>query len=221
MEGNAYKVKAKATCKGAVIFMHGLGDSGEGWSQEFKQRMAKYRPDVTFIFPNAPTAPVSLNGGMRMPSWFDIDGLDENAKEDKEGIQKMADHVRTLIEETKTEHQLTSKQIILGGFSQGGGLALYTGLTHAEQLGGIIALSTWLPLRDYVVKRLNEDNYCPVFFGHGTTDPVVPMHWGEKSADLLKSKGMEVDFKKYRGLQHSSHPDEFGDIKLFLDKQLN
>ena len=134
--------------------------------------MAKYRPDVTFIFPNAPTAPVSLNGGMRMPSWFDIDGLDENAKEDKEvhlftvitdvaliclqGIQKMADHVRTLIEETKTEHQLTSKQIILGGFSQGGGLALYTGLTHAEQLGGIIALSTWLPLRDYVVKRLNE-----------------------------------------------------------------
>ena len=98
MEGNAYKVKAKDTCKGAVIFMHGLGDSGEGWSQvqyflrdetiikkkEFKQRMAKYRPDVTFIFPNAPTAPVTLNMGMRMPSWFDIKGLDENAAEDKE-----------------------------------------------------------------------------------------------------------------------------------------
>ena len=65
-----------------------------------------------------------------------------------------------------------------------------------------------------------KDNYCPVFFGHGTIDPVVPMHWGEKSADLIKSKGMDVQFKKYRGLQHSSHPDEFGDIKLFLDAHL-
>ena len=71
----------------------------------------------------------------------------------------MADHVRNLIEETKEEYSLTSEQIVLGGFSQGGGLALYTGLTHAEKLGGIIALSTWLPMRDYVVKRLNEVNY--------------------------------------------------------------
>ena len=68
----------------------------------------------------------------------------------------MADHVRNLIEETKDEYGLSSEQIILGGFSQGGGLALYTGLTHAEKLGGIIALSTWLPMRDYVMKRLNE-----------------------------------------------------------------
>merc|ERR1712113_241578 len=218
MEGTAYRVKASSSIRGAVIFLHGLGDSGEGWSMEFRQRLAKHRPDVEFIFPNAPNAPVSLNMGMRMPSWFDIKGLELSSPEDKEGIQKMAEEVRKLIEETKEEYSLNSDKIILGGFSQGGGLALYTGLTHAEKLGGIIALSTWLPMRDYVMKRLNEDNYCPVFFGHGTIDPVVPMHSGEKSADLIKSKGMDVQFKKYRGLQHSSCAEEFGDIKAFLDK---
>merc|ERR1712055_540533 len=139
----------------------------------------------------------------------------------KRAFKKMADHVRNLIEETKTEYSLTSKQIVLAGFSQGGGLALYTGLTHAEQLGGIVALSTWLPLRDYVIKRLNEDNFCPVFFGHGTADPVVGQHWGEKSADLIREKGVSVEWKTYRGMQHSSCAEEFGDIKAFLDKAIN
>jgi len=221
MEGNAYKIRATAPVKGAVIFLHGLGDSGEGWSSEFKQRLAKQRPDLSFIFPNAPSQPVTLNMGMRMPSWFDLKGLDENVPEDKEGVQKMADEVRNLIEETRVEHKLEAHQIVVGGFSQGGALALYTGMTHAEKLGGIVALSTWLPLRDYVMKRLNEDNYCPVLFGHGTIDPVVAMKWGEKSAELLKSRGVQVTWKQYRGLQHSSTPEEFSDIKVFLDQAIS
>lgn len=148
----------------------------------------------------------------------------------------MAEEVRKLIEETKETYSLPSDKIVLGGFSQGGGLALYTGLTHAEKLGGIVALSTWLPLRDYVIKRLNEvsfnftrdqilryfqDNFCPVFFGHGTADPVVGQHWGEKSADLIREKGVSVEWKTYRGMQHSSCAEEFGDIKAFLDKAIS
>jgi predicted esterase len=158
--------------------------------------------------------------GMKMPSWFDIRGLDQNAPEDQQGIQNMAEEVRKLIEKTKEDFGVEANKIVIGGFSQGGGLALYTGLTHAEKLGGIIALSTWLPLREYVIKRMNEDNFCPILMGHGTDDGVVPLQWGSKSAELIKEKGVEIEWKKYSGVQHSSCPQEFGDIKSFLDKTL-
>jgi len=150
------------------------------------------------------------------------------------GIQSMAEEVRKLIEKTKEDFGLDSNKIVIAGFSQGGGLALYTGLTHAEKLGGIIALSTWLPLREYVIKRMNEvnniytvrlyihvyfkDNFCPILMGHGTDDQVVPTQWGQKSFELIKEKGVEIEWKKYSGVQHSSCPQEFGDIKSFLDK---
>jgi len=218
MEKNAYRIAPKEPCKGAVIFLHGLGDSGSGWSQEFKERIAsKYRKDLCFVLPNAPNQKVTLNMGMLMPSWFDLHGLSADSKEDKEGIKKMSDEISKTIDAIMTEYKLTADKVVLGGFSQGGALALYNGIAGKHNFAGIIALSTWLPLRDEVLANLKEHR-CPILFGHGSVDPVVPTQWGQLSHEMLKKNRFDSDFKVYRGVQHSSCAEEFGDIKNFLDK---
>jgi len=216
MENNAFRVKPTGTCKGAVIFLHGLGDDGEGWASNFKDRLSSYRKDLCFVFPNAPSQSVTLNGGMRMPSWFDLYGLSEDAKEDEKGIIKMSEEVTKTVEAIMTEYNLTPDKVVLGGFSQGGALALYTGLTSKLDFAGVVALSTWLPMRVKVAKDLKSHRF-PIMFGHGSADPVVPTKWGEASANLLKSHNFGVEWKVYPGVQHSSCPQEFGDIKRFLD----
>lgn len=219
MENNCYRVKPSGDCKGAVIFLHGLGDSGEGWSQEFKQKIYAYRKDLCYVFPNAPAAPVTLNMGMKMPSWFDLYGLTEDSKEDKEGIKKMSVQVEKTVDAIMSEYSLTADKVVLGGFSQGGALALYSALTGKHNYAGVMALSTWIPLADDVAKNM-KNHRSPVFFGHGSSDNVVPTKWGEKSADVLKKAGFEVNWKTYRGVAHSSCAEEFGDINKFLDKAL-
>ena len=165
MESNAYRIQPTEPIKGAVIFLHGLGDQGQGWHSEFKQRLSKYRKDIDFIFPNAPEQRVTLNMGMSMPSWFDLYGLSPDSNEDEEvlsffhgyfdgiqGIIKMSKNVDHLADTIMKQHNLSSEKIVIAGFSQGGALAIYTTLTSSKKFGGAICLSTWLPLRKTVLK---------------------------------------------------------------------
>ncbi|CBY19004.1 unnamed protein product [Oikopleura dioica] len=219
MENNAYRIQPTEPIKGAVIFLHGLGDQGQGWHSEFKQRLSKYRKDIGFIFPNAPEQRVTLNMGMSMPSWFDLYGLSPDSNEDEEGIIKMSKNVDHLVDTIMKEHNIPSEKIVIAGFSQGGALAIYTTLTSSKKFGGAICLSTWLPLRNNVLKAV-KDHRFPVFFGHGKSDNIVPNNFGRVSADALKSSGFDVTWKDYPGMGHSSCADEFGDIKQFLDKAI-
>ncbi|XP_046858392.1 acyl-protein thioesterase 1-like [Xenia sp. Carnegie-2017] len=215
MAGN-FIVKPSAQHTATVIFLHGLGDTGEGWSVGFENIK---EPHIKYIFPNAPVAPVTLNGGLKMPSWFDLYSLSPNGKEDEAGIKKAASELKDLIKEE--EKKVPANRIVVGGFSQGGALALYTSLTCGKHIGGILALSTWLPMNKSFPQSAKLNSITPIFQCHGQADPVVPFQFGKMSADLIQSlPNTNFEFNSYPGLGHSSSLQEMKDIKVWLKKVL-
>lgn len=169
------------------------------------------------ICPTAPTMPVTLNAGFQMPSWFDLKTLDISGPEDAEGIRKASQNLHTLIN-SEISAGIESERIIVGGFSQGGALALYSALTFPKPLGGVISLSCWLPLhKQFPGLKISPDS-IPIFQAHGDFDPVVPYKFGQLSASLLKTFMTNVTFKTYSGLSHSSSDEELADMKTFVEQ---
>lgn len=162
-----------------LIFLHGLGDSGHGWST-LLGIVKKALPHFKLIFPHAPSRPVSLNGGMSMPAWYDIYSLEEECKE--EDVESMKESVRTVANLIKEEKACGVKSVFVGGFSQGGAIALATGLS--SECSGIISLSGYLP-RYIDLKSVNHSG--PIFMGHGTDDPIVKYKWGQDSCKALET----------------------------------
>jgi len=209
-------LSAVAKHTATLIFFHGLGDTGQGWAEAMN---AVRGPFMKVICPTAKTIPVTLNAGFRMPSWFDLKTLDESGPEDEDGIKSAATEVHSLIED-EIKAGIPAERILIGGFSQGGALALYTALTYPQRLAGVVALSCWLPLRKSfpAVKKCPDD--IPIFQCHGDCDPLVPYKWGQMTASTLKTLLKNTEFKTYRGLMHSSSQDEMQDIKIFVEKNL-
>lgn len=178
---------------------------------------------MKYICPHAPIMPVTLNMNMAMPSWFDIIGLSPDAQEDDAGIKQASENIKALIDQ-EVKNGIPSNRIILGGFSQGGALSLYTALTMSQKLAGVVALSCWLPLRtsfpQAAVNSANKD-IC-VLQCHGESDPLVPLMFGSLTSEKLKAiiNPPNVHFKTYPGLAHSSCNQEMSDIKQFIEKQL-
>ncbi|XP_014611566.1 acyl-protein thioesterase 1 [Polistes fuscatus] len=199
-----------------LIFFHGLGDTGNGWASPIA---AIRQSHVKVICPTAPTMPVTLNAGFRMPSWFDLRSLDPTGPEDEEGIRKAAEYVRSLIAQ-EVAAGISTKNIVLGGFSQGGALAMYSALTHPEPLAGIVALSTWLPLHQKFPAEALANNNTPLLQCHGDCDPIVPYKWGQMTASFLKQFMSQTEFKTYRGMMHTSSEEEMRDVKKFLSTVL-
>lgn len=178
----------------AVIWLHGLGADGNDFVPLVPELVAADWPALRFIFPHAPIRPVTVNGGMRMRAWYDIKGLDIADKQDAEGIFASVAAVAALIARENARGVPTAR-IFLAGFSQGGAIALSAGLRHAEPLAGIIALSTYLPLAERVPAERSEANAAvPIFQGHGSLDPVVPLILGERSRNALRGLGYTVDW---------------------------
>ncbi|XP_011498931.1 PREDICTED: acyl-protein thioesterase 1 [Ceratosolen solmsi marchali] len=197
-----------------LIFLHGLGDTGHGWASS----LGSLRPaHVKVICPTAPTMPVTLNQGFRMPSWFDLRSLDDSGPEDEESIRKAADIVHSLIA-SEVAGGISTERIVLAGFSQGGALALFSALTFPQPLAGIIALSTWLPLRAKFPQEAVGNRNTPVLQCHGNCDPLVPYKWGQATSTLLKQFMTQIEFKTYEGVSHASCDEELQDIKEFIEK---
>lgn len=154
--------------------------------------------------------------GFEMPAWFDLLSLDPNGAEDVNGIRKSSARIVSIIEK-ELQNNVPPGNIILGGFSQGGALALYTGLTCNIMLGGIVALSSWLPMHQEFSSKTSK---IPVLQCHGDCDPVVPYKWGQLSSTFLKKIASSHDFKTYRGLGHSSSEEEMEDVKTFIMRQI-
>ncbi|XP_013116856.2 acyl-protein thioesterase 1 isoform X1 [Stomoxys calcitrans] len=210
-------VEATAKHTATLIFMHGLGDTGHGWSSA----LAAIRPAcMKVVCPTAPTQPVSLNAGFRMPSWFDLKTLDISGPEDEEGIKAASANIHTMIN-TEIEKGVPAERIVLGGFSQGGALALYSALTYSKPLAGVVALSCWLPLHKQFPGLKKNSDEIPIFQCHGDFDPVVPYKFGQMSASFLKNFMKNVTFKTYNGLSHSSSDEEMDDMKDILAKWTN
>lgn len=212
-----YVIAASARHTATVIFLHGLGDTGQGWSQLMKEIRL---PHVKYICPTAATMPVSLNAGFRMPSWFDILSLAPDGDEDKAGINKAKQVVSGFIEEEE-RNGIASNRIILGGFSQGGALSLYSALTSTKQLGGIVALSSWLPLhKDFLrdASLIKGNRQTPVFQAHGDQDFLVSKAFGDMTAQFLKSINPKAEYEIYPGMAHASCGKELEDMKKFIQK---
>jgi len=207
-------LQATAKHTSTIIFFHGLGDTGHGWSSA----LALVRPaGMKVICPTAPTQPVTLNAGFSMPSWFDLKTLDIYGPEDEQGIKKATDNVHSMIND-EIKNGIPSNRIILGGFSQGGALALHSALTYTQPLGGVVALSCWLPLHKQFPEAKKNTDEIPIFQAHGDFDPVVPYRFGQLSASLLKSFMKNATFKTYNGLSHSSSDEEMNDVKEEIAK---
>jgi phospholipase/carboxylesterase len=178
----------------SVIWMHGLGADGSDFEPLVPQlRVPRHLP-VRFVFPQAPVRPVTVNGGYAMRSWYDIYGLGPNMPEDSAGIAESSARVHRFIARERAGG-VAAARIVVAGFSQGGALALHSALRYPERLGGVLALSTYLPLRERLAAEASAANRdVPVLMCHGRFDPVVPLQFGEWSRDALLELGWPVEW---------------------------
>jgi len=203
------------TVTASVILMHGLGADGNDFMPIVQQLDLRAAGGVRFVFPNAPVMPVTINGGYRMPAWYDILGADLVRREDEAGLRRSREAIESLIAQEKARG-IAAQRIVLAGFSQGCAMALFTGLRHAERLGGIIAMSGYLPLAlTTAAERHLANAATPIFMGHGSRDPVVVMARATASRDLLQGLGYAVDWHDYP-MEHSVCPQELTDINRWL-----
>ncbi|TKR96752.1 hypothetical protein L596_010728 [Steinernema carpocapsae] len=218
VEGNApVVVPAKDKHIGTVIFFHGLGDQGDGWASMFKDEIRNKA--VKYICPNSADRPVTLNFGMSMPAWYDLKGLSPDSEEDDAGIAAATQFVHALVEK-EIAAGIPANKIILGGFSMGGALAIYAGLTCKHKLAAIVGLSSFLLQRSKLPGSHTANLQTKVLLGHGTNDFLVPLTFGQMTEKAIKAFNPNVEFKTYQGMQHSSCPQELNDVKAFIEKAL-
>jgi phospholipase/carboxylesterase len=204
---------------GTIIWMHGLG--ADGWDFVPIVRELPLPDDLAlrFIFPHAPVQPVTINNGMEMRAWYDIAMNDISRLPDEGGIRESQAAVERLIARER-DRGIDSSRIVLAGFSQGGAIALQTGLRHANRLGGIVALSTYLPLEDSLDAEASSANRAtPIFMAHGTDDPVVPVQLAEIARALLQKRGYEVEWHTWP-MPHSVCGEEIEAVSAFLGRIL-
>lgn len=201
--------------RAAVIWLHGLGADGHDFAGLVPELDLSGCEPIRFVFPHAPSMPVTINGGYVMPAWYDILGADLVRREDEAGIRKSALAIEALIAH-EVERGIAPERIVLAGFSQGCAMSLHTGLRHRARLAGIMALSGYLPLADTLAgERDGANQATPIFMAHGMADPVVPLARAEASQQALTTLGYAVQWHTY-AMPHSVHPQEVADIGAFL-----
>ncbi len=179
----------------AVIWLHGLGASGHDFEPVVPQLGLSRDMAVRFIFPHAPNIPVTINGGMVMPAWYDILEMSLERKVDTAQIERSAQQIRDLIQR-EIEHGVAPHNIVIAGFSQGGAVAYHVALSYPQRLAGLMTLSTYLATNDSLnYSDINKD--LPILIEHGTQDPVVPIILGQQAKQVLTDKGYSVEYHTY------------------------
>ena len=186
---------------GSVIWLHGLGADGHDFEPIVPELRLPDTLPLRFVFPHAPVRPVTLNAGMAMRAWYDIYSLDADGRADETGLRESSAMLEALVER-EVERGIPSVKILLAGFSQGGAVAIHTALRSKRRLAGLMALSTYLPLRqcfeDEVINDADAgDTSLPIFMAHGSFDPVLPVQWGQGSAELMRQHGFDVEWHEY------------------------
>ncbi|MDZ7803523.1 alpha/beta hydrolase [Thiohalophilus sp.] len=198
----------------SIIWLHGLGADGHDF-EPLVPELGLTDRGVRFVFPHAPVQPVTVNSGMAMRAWYDIRSPQIQQDEDRDGIQASQAILEALIRR-EVERGIDTRRLVLAGFSQGGAIALHTGLRHNEPLGGILALSTYLPLvSTFEQEREPTNQHIPIFMAHGKSDPIVPLWLAEDSRYFLEQAGYSVDWHTY-AMQHQVSLDEVSDIAAWL-----
>jgi phospholipase/carboxylesterase len=201
----------------SVIWLHGLGADGNDFAPIIPELDLPNVP-VRFVFPHAPMQPVTINAGMVMRAWYDISDA-AIRREDERGVRASQALVEALVEREK-RRGTPAARLVLAGFSQGGAIALQTGLRHAERLAGIMALSCYLPLAEKLAGEAAPANRdVPIFMAHGSHDPIVVPERATRSRDALEQLGYAVEWHEYR-MPHSVCPEEVADVSAWLRRVL-
>ena len=203
----------------SVIWLHGLGADGNDFAPVVPELGEAIVRSTRFVFPHAPHMPVTINGGMVMRAWYDIADVELDRRADESGVRASEARLRELIQ-SERERGLASERIVLAGFSQGGAIALHTGLRHPERLAGIMALSTYLPLAESARREAQAANRdVPIFMAHGSQDPVIPLALSERSRRFMRELGYDVECHTYP-MPHSVCAEELRDIACWLERVL-
>ena len=215
----AVEIKPVLPPHASIIWLHGLGADGHDFEPLIPQLDIVDRLGVRVLLPHAPRRPVTINAGMLMPAWYDIAAADFSRGQDSEGICASEQQLRDLIAR-ELALGIPAARILLAGFSQGGAIALHTGLRYPQPLAGILALSTYLPLAARLEAEMSTANQSiPIMMAHGTQDPVVPLQLAEQSRDRLRQAGYRVDWHTY-AMPHAVSPEELVDVRRWLVQRL-
>jgi phospholipase/carboxylesterase len=213
-QAEALEIESAPSPDAAVLWLHGLGADGHDFEPVVPQLRLPPQLRVRFVFPHAPARPVTLNMGMRMRAWYDILQLG-GGREDEAGIRESQALLEALIARER-RRGVTAQRIVLAGFSQGGAIALHTGLRHAERLAGILALSTYLPLAASVAAERSAANAgVPLFMAHGRFDDIIPLERARQSRALLEGLGCKVEWHEY-AMPHAVCGEEIAHIAAWL-----
>ncbi|MEQ9023017.1 MAG: dienelactone hydrolase family protein [Pseudomonadales bacterium] len=201
----------------AVIWLHGLGASGDDFVPIVPELDLPADIHTRFIFPHAPMLPVTVNGGMVMPAWYDILEMSIERKVDKAQLERSAAATLKLME-AQIAKGIASERIILAGFSQGGAVAYEAGLSCPHRLAGLMALSTYFATQETI--QLNPKNSdLPIAIYHGIYDPVVPETLGQQACEKLRALGYSPEYKAYP-MAHSVCPAQILEISQFIQRCL-
>ncbi|KAF9186885.1 hypothetical protein BGZ50_002229 [Haplosporangium sp. Z 11] len=184
--------------------------------------LGSYLPHVKFIFPHAPAIPVTVNGGMLTPAWYDILSMSTiNRQQDENGMLQSRQKVMQIIRDEVEQNKIPANRIVIGGFSQGCVLGLLTAMTSEYKFGGIVALSGYMPLHDKIMTIAADANRkTPIFWGHGDADTVVKYEYGKLSVKLLQEHKYNVKLHTYPQMGHSACYQELRDLLEFFKETL-
>jgi phospholipase/carboxylesterase len=213
------EMETGATPTGSVIWLHGLGADGHDFEPIVPELQLPEALRLRFVFPHAPVRPVTVNGGMQMRAWYDIISLERDGPSDEDGIRQSGAILQGLIDK-EIQRGIPANRIVVAGFSQGGAIAIHAALRCTEKLGGLMALSTYLPLPEFfdaeVVNNAELNNTdLPIFMAHGSFDPVLPMQLGQASYEQLSNAGFDVEWHEYP-MAHAVCAEEIRDIRTWL-----
>ena len=211
------EICASAAPTASVIWLHGLGADGNDFVPVVNLLNL---PQVRFILPHALYKKVTANNGYEMRAWYDVFGFTPGSREDEAGIHQSQAYIESLISK-EVARGIPSNRIVLAGFSQGGAVVLQTALRYNLPLGGVLALSTYLPLKSSLEKEkslLNE--HIPIFMAHGTSDNVITFSTNHLSVEVLKAQHYSINFHEYP-MVHTVSAQEIDDIRAFLRSTLH
>ena len=196
----------------SVIWLHGLGADGHDFAPIVPEL---HIPNTRFIFPHAPHQPITMNNGYEMRAWYDLYGLTLQTKQDEAGMRAMQQEIESLIE-AEIKQGIPANKIVLAGFSQGGAMAFFTGLRYPKRLSGILALSTYVSLKEKLADEAHKANKdTPIFMAHGSFDSIITLDTCLISRRLLEDLDYQVEWHEYP-MPHSVCSEEIEDIARFL-----
>ncbi|MEM8562568.1 MAG: dienelactone hydrolase family protein [Pseudomonadota bacterium] len=211
-------IEPETPASATVILLHGLGANGNDFVPMVPVLNLPSSMAVRFIFPNAPSIPVTINGGYVMPAWYDITELAIDRKIDNTQLIASAEQIRLLIDR-EIERGIPSNRIVLAGFSQGGAVSYQCALTYMQPLAGLLCMSTYFATKDSITPN-SANKSLPILICHGTLDPMVPERLGTDARDRLTEMGYAVEYNTYQ-VEHSVSPAEIRDIGLWLQQVLS